>query len=194
MSEHFGTREEWLQAALPDLGAILAAQGATLPAVAVSCGWPSRGALSVKRKRLGECWHVEATADGKPQLFVSPSLVEPGRVLDVLLHETIHACVGLKAGHRAPFSRLAKAVGLLKPWTATTASPELSARLHALSEKLGPYPHAEIKPRAQRKKQGTRMLKAACPTCGYLVRLAQKWLDEAGPPICPTDSIPLEAT
>lgn len=34
------------------------------------------------------------------------------------------------------------------------------------------------------RKQGTRMLKAACEDCGYTVRVTAKWL-EIGPPHCP---------
>ena len=34
------------------------------------------------------------------------------------------------------------------------------------------------------KKQATRMIKVACPECGYTARTTQKWLD-VGPPRCP---------
>lgn len=40
-------------------------------------------------------------------------------------------------------------------------------------------------------KQGTRLLKCQCATCGYTVRVTRKWLGLAGPPICPTDNIRL---
>ncbi len=33
----------------------------------------------------------------------------------------------------------------------------------------------------------TRMLKAICGDCAYTVRVTRRWLDEAGPPICPCD-------
>jgi hypothetical protein len=36
------------------------------------------------------------------------------------------------------------------------------------------------------------MLKCECSTCGYTVRITRKWLDAAGPPICPTDKIQLK--
>ena len=38
-------------------------------------------------------------------------------------------------------------------------------------------------------KQGTRLLKCQCATCGYTVRVTRKWLGLAGPPICPTDNV-----
>lgn len=42
-------------------------------------------------------------------------------------------------------------------------------------------------------KQGTRLLKCRCASCGYTVRTTRKWLDLAGPPICPTDRVALVA-
>ena len=42
-------------------------------------------------------------------------------------------------------------------------------------------------------KQGTRLLKCRCASCGYTVRTTRKWLDLAGPPTGPTDRIVLTA-
>jgi uncharacterized Zn finger protein (UPF0148 family) len=50
---------------------------------------------------------------------------------------------------------------------------------------LGAYPHGELS-YSDRKVQGTRMIKASCPHCGYTVRLTNKWLT-FGLPICPQD-------
>lgn len=36
------------------------------------------------------------------------------------------------------------------------------------------------------KKQTTRMVKCECGECGYIARTSQKWLDEVGPPHCPS--------
>ncbi len=52
---------------------------------------------------------------------------------------------------------------------------------------IGPYPAAPIK--LEEKKQTSRLLKCACGTCGYPVRVTQQWLESAGPPFCPTDRI-----
>jgi len=49
-----------------------------------------------------------------------------------------------------------------------------------------PADFAEVKP------QGTRLLKASCPGCGYTVRITQKWLTKAGTPTCPADGNRLE--
>ena len=88
-------------------------------------------------------------------------------------------------GHRADFGRIAAAVGLVKPWTATSASEELKSRLNAPIQKIGPYPHAALDLTASpHKKDGTRMIKLECPDCGYVVRTTAKWID-VGMPKCP---------
>jgi hypothetical protein len=70
----------------------------------------------------------------------------------------------------------------------TTAGPEFVAWTEALFKRIGPYPAGYL---VDQPKQGTRMLKCECPTCGYIARVSQKWLSLSGPPICPTDRIPL---
>jgi hypothetical protein len=35
--------------------------------------------------------------------------------------------------------------------------------------------------------QAARLLKVYCATCGYTVRVTQRWITKAGTPICPTD-------
>jgi hypothetical protein len=39
-----------------------------------------------------------------------------------------------------------------------------------------------------KKKQSTRLLKASCSKCGYVVRVTAKWLKAAGAPYCGTKS------
>lgn len=162
--------------------------GHEIPKVRVTCGWPSHAALSKKRRAIGECWDKSQTQDDVAQIFISPLLEEVNGeqgVLEVLVHELVHAVVGCKAQHRGPFSRLAGAVGLVKPWTSTLATPELQERFKIISDELGPYPHAPIIPSLKdRKPQGSRLIKAECDECGYTVRVTKKWLD-IGPPHCP---------
>ncbi len=176
------TREEWLNLCVDRLRPMFEDSGAKIPEkVRVSCGWPSVRALATGNRRVGECWSPIASADQTSEIFISPALSEGGKVAGVLVHELVHAAVGNDAGHRAPFSRLAKKLGLQGPWTATTPSEELSEKLTAMMPE--PYPHAVLN-RSARKKDGTRMLKVICPDCGYTVRTTQKWLD-AGLPRCP---------
>lgn len=188
-------REAWLEAAVlalePVFSEVMAplykgddGQIHSIPPLRVSCGWPSRHATSRSRQRIGECWDVEDAADGKNHVFVSPVLEDPIEVLETLVHEIVHAVVGgSKVGHRAPFRRLALAVGLEGKMTATRAGSLLRDRLAAFSAALGEYPHGAITLKARKMKQGTRMLKAECP-CGAIIRLTRKVIDHPGLPTC----------
>jgi hypothetical protein len=179
------TREQWLGALVDAMRPTFAGLGFPLPdRIRVSCGWPSKSALSSKSRRIGEAWSHRCSADGAHETFLSPSLADPVEVGAVLVHELVHHAVGVEHGHRGPFARCAKAVGLVGPMRATSAGPELASRLHALAESIGPYPHGALVAGNGRKKQGTRMLKVQCPDCGCLVRMTRQWLDEAGAPTC----------
>ncbi len=173
------TREQWLNAAALLVRPLFDEQGANdYPRFRVSCGWPKGG----RGKTIGQAWHPESSGDGTSEIFISPALDEPVRVLDILIHELIHATVGNDAGHRGPFRKLAKAIGLEGKMTATVAGEELATKLLALTGNLGPYPHAELS-KSSRIKQGTRMLKLMCE-CGYTVRTTQKWIDVGLPTCC----------
>ena len=121
---------------------------------------------------------------------MSPELKESARILDVLAHELVHATVGTAAGHSKPFRDCALKIGLVGPMRSTTAGPEFTAWAETVMQRIGAYPAGFL---TDSPKQGTRMLKCECATCGYIARVSQKWLGLAGPPICPTDHIPLVA-
>jgi hypothetical protein len=123
-------------------------------------------------------------------LFVSPMLTEAGRILDTLAHELVHATVGTKAGHGKPFKHCALKIGLVGPMRSTTAGPDFVAWAEALIARIGPYPAGFL---TDTPKQGTRMLKCECSKCGYTARVSRKWLDLAGPPLCPADKVQLTA-
>ena len=154
------TREEWLNQASLVLIERIRPHVPGQPLVAyISVGWPKRG------KEIGECWDGSQSQDGRPHVFISPNLAagEPWRILDVLLHELIHAALGTKVSHRGPFVRVAKAVGLLPPWTGTSPSEALAADLRALAVQLGPYPHAALSRRlAGEKRPGSRLRLFEC--------------------------------
>lgn len=176
-------REEWLMKAIEKLGKKIESNGATMVEVRVSVGFPKASGRD-SNKVIGQCFNGIASDDGRPQIFISPILDDSARVLDVLLHELIHAVLPLGAGHGAPFKRLAVACGLTGQMTATVASDELKAELTDIIAELGEYPHARLDVSGV-KKQGTRLIKCYCPECGYTVRTSQKWLDLGGAPICP---------
>jgi hypothetical protein len=178
------SREDWLGRMVDALRPEFAGHGYPLPErIRVSCGWPSRSALSGKAQRIGEAWSHRCSADGSHETFLSPALADPIQVGATLLHELTHHAVGVEAGHKGPFRKLALAVGLTGPMRATSAGDQLAKRLHALVEQLGPYPHATLHG-AGRRKQGTRMLKVTCPECGCIVRMTRQWLYTTGAPTC----------
>jgi hypothetical protein len=147
--------------------------------IRVTCGFPSRSGLGTKKRAIGECWDSLASEDGHFQISVSPVLSDTVKVVGVLIHEVVHATVGLKCGHKGPFGKCAAAVGLVKPWTATGETDELKASIREWIESLGEYPHGALMPTTKRKEVG-RMLLLQCE-CGLKIRTTQKWIDEYGP-------------
>lgn len=185
------TREEWLTDAIAALRPMFAEIDKTLPAVRVSVGWP--GGRGKKNTVIGQCWPTGLAKDGVAQVFISPVLDDAVRVLDVLLHELVHVVDNCENGHKAPFARMAKALGLTGKMTATVASDELAEQLTAIADDLGVYPHAALSGSSPLvKKQGTRMLKVECPEDGYVVRTTAKWI-EVGLPVCPCGTRMVEA-
>ena len=174
--------------AVEELRPLFAGAGHAVPKVRVACGFPSVKALSPKKRAIGECWDASTSEDNVAQISISPLLSEasgPGGVLAVLVHELVHAVVGCKCGHRGDFIKVSKKVGLVAPWTATRANDTLEMQLADVAKKLGDYPHSPLHPLFKTvKRQSTRMQKAECGTCGYTVRLTQKWIS-VGPPHCP---------
>ena len=182
----FKHREPWLHAVAERLRPIFASHHAAVPdKIRISCGFPSVGAFAVKRKRLGECWSDANSADGHFEIMISPVIDDTMRVAGVLAHQLVHATVGIQHGHKGPFGRLARAIGLEGKMTATTEGEAFKQAVAPILEAVGPYPHAELSKTA-RTKQGTRLIKLQCPTCDYTVRITRKWLDEVGAPDCPS--------
>lgn len=209
------TREQWLNHAAELLRPRIEEQGVTLPKVRVSVGWPkgSRGGKSVHA--IGQCWCKSASADETHEIFVSPELDDPARVLDVLAHELVHAACGISAGHGPDFKRVAEGIGLTGRMTATVAGPDFEKFAKATCRTLGKFPHARLGARAATSgnpgagkgegegeggesdapKQTTRMLKAVCESedCGMVVRTTRKWIDSVGLPTCACGSQFVEA-
>jgi len=179
-------REQWLTKAKDSLLRSFEASGyGDYPRqIRVSCGWPSSGGGKANNRTIGQAWSAECSEGGVSEIFISPVLADPIRVLDVLVHELCHVVVGLEHGHKGAFKQCARAMGLEGKMTATHAGAELVQELTVLSESLGEYPHDALAPAVKVKKQGTRLRKAECSECGYTVRVTAKWLD-IGAPICP---------
>ena len=180
------TRESWLLAAVVKLSTLLKKHDAVMPEkYAVSCGFPK----SRKAMAIGQCWDPTCTEDGTTHMFVCPSVNSALTVLATLLHEMVHAAVGLECKHRGAFRKLAKAVGLEGKMTATFVSEEnpLMAVLKTITEQLGPYPHSALvrKMAATRPPAGGWVKFVSKNDDEYILRLSPRALEKAGGPTDP---------
>jgi hypothetical protein len=200
------TREAWLHAAIDVLRPRFVDIEMPLPdKIYISVGF-GYGAKRESAKVLGQCWARSASDDGVNHIFISPEVNDTVRVLDILIHELIHAADDCRNGHKGPFARAAKAVGLQGRMTTTTAGVVLAAEMTAIAASLGEYAHAALhtaptltpaapgEPEPESPSttpthsgpgtQTTRLIKVECACCGYTVRTTAKWL-ALGNPRCP---------
>lgn len=190
MTAKFKTRDEWLAAAAATLTAWIKEHGGVVPeGVRCSCGMAKgKGA----DKAIGICYHGEGFEDGLPQIWICPTQGEDVRVLDILLHELIHAATpGEK--HGGDFKRIAKALGLMGKMTATYAEEGsfLHDRLKGLCQQLGPYPHSAFKPKPKEKKPSKReQVRLYSPENEeYSLQMRKTRFEEFGPPQDPWGNI-----
>ena len=183
------TRESWLQAAVTALRAMFAANNFVVPDCQVSCGFTSTG---VRSGHIGQCWSKKSAANEVNQIFISPTLSSAFEVIDTLTHELVHAVDDCQHKHGKEFKKIALKMGMQGPMRSAGAGPELKAKLNALLEQLGPYPHGHLKVSMQKAPSVDRP-RARCTQCGYQVPMLKKFLSY-GPPLCPkhkTDMEPL---
>jgi hypothetical protein len=179
-------REGWLTELAEALRPTFKAWGYTIPKYRISCSFPSRRALSVNKRVLGQCFASAVSTGDIHELFVSPVEDDPIVVAGIVVHELGHAAVGTEHAHKAPFRAFMKASGLAGKPTATVVEKgsDLYRLLSVLTKPLGPYPHQRLNASSLPKPQGTRLLKVECPKCGYVCRVTRTWLD-VGVPTCP---------
>lgn len=174
------TREQWLMDAVEIFRPWFVEHDKPIPEkVRVSVGYAKRAG-----KAIGFCYRANASDDEVNQIFISPELHDPVKVLATLVHELVHAADNNASGHRGEFARVAKALGLTGKMTATVPGEELTASLEEVVAKLGEYEHGKLNPLGAIKKQTTRMIKLEALCCGYVARTTRKWLD-VGVPSCP---------
>lgn len=172
------TREAWLLFAVDAVAPIFAEKGYTVPRVRVSCAIPS---TSVRGSAVGQCWNRQMSADQVNEIFISPVHANPVEVLDVLVHELVHAVDDCANRHGKEFKKIALTVGLVGKMREASAGPQLRFRLSEIAVQLvkqwGPYPHAALRvPRALFSSPKPSP-KAACPACGFRVSMLMKYLD-----------------
>lgn len=174
----------WIKAASKATGVEAAYPRDTL----VSVGWPlSRGKGN---DAIGACYRALAHEDQRTKsIFISPELKDPVQVVDVLLHEMVHASLPDGVGHKKPFVQIIRELGLAGKPTATYAEKgsELHGKLTALAEALGPYPHIALS--KQREGGGGKQsvwVRLYSPTIeGYSVVVSAKALEAHGAPLDP---------
>lgn len=150
----YATREEWLNAAItafrPTFERLINGTDSLdtvygIPEdtrVSVGFGYASRGQCA--KNIAGQTWSRLTTEDNSPAVFVSPLIADPILVLATLVHELIHVALDCEDGHTKRFRTMAIALGLEAPLTCVVPGELLKMELEALSEFLGPYPHAAI--------------------------------------------------
>jgi len=179
-------REEWLNQACRHMQPWVesAAEGQKFKAPLISVGFPKGSRGGKGSTTIGQCWSEKVSGDKeRSHIFIIPTITDPVQVLDIILHELIHASVGTECGHKKAFRKVALEVGLLPPMTATTASQALKRDLVRLSESLGEYPHPGLTV-PKRGSKGSRMRKVMCVNCGCIIRMTGVWLRDIGPPTC----------
>ena len=136
------TREAWLLAAVELLRPIFKEKQHIIPGnCQVSCGFASTGS----KHHIGQCWSRKSSVHDSNQIFISPALLDPVLVLDTLVHELVHAVDDCEHKHGKEFKKIALKMGMQGPMRSAGAGPELKAKLNALLEQLGPYPHGHLK-------------------------------------------------
>ena len=169
------TREQWLDKAVETFRpSILHATGRAVPTtIKVACGFPSKGGLATKKRRVGECWGSEAvTQDDTAYIFISPLQDEPVDVLATLLHELVHSALPAKTKHNKTFAQAVAKLGLEGKPTSTVAGEVLAKTLREqVLSCLGEYPHKAWTPTGNYKKQSARLRLYECD-CPVKVRVA----------------------
>lgn len=177
-------REEWLT----ELGEMINPLFSpwVLRPYRLTCGWPSSGGLSPKKRTVGQC-HGSRGVDNSDtfEIFISPLLDDSLEVGGTVCHEIAHVAAGLKARHGEYFQRVCRYVGITKgkPTSAMPGS-KLNDKLSKYVEQLGPYPHVKIQPQMKLKENNRpKMLKLEC-SCGCKVNMSEKWFIQSGCPTC----------
>ena len=148
--------------------------------IKVSCGFPAGVRGSKSNKAIGVCWGEGASTAGNIEIFISPTIEDSSRVIDILIHELIHAILPEGEGHGKNFRACAKRLNLTGKMTATVASDVLLYDIQKMLKDVGEYPHAKMQ-MSNHKKQTTRMIKHECINCGAIWRMSRKYIPQCCP-------------
>lgn len=196
-------REAWLRAVLDGfIRGHFAECGYKVPKnLLVSVGWPPNRRIrrDGTTKVAGLCCPEQWNGGKAFIIYLTPQEASSDEYLSTLVHEVVHATVGLEAGHGAAFKECGETVGLQGKPT-MMGLPKTSAVAKAMRKwvratKLGKFPHHAERYNGPR--QGTRMVKVSCKNLdceargftgrrtGYTMRTTATWLENFGAPCCP---------
>lgn len=181
MNEQYPTREQWLTAAKQLLEQrYFTKPSRRLPPVAVSCGIPA-GSI----RAIGQCWDQSASSEKVTEIFICPSITDPMDVMGTLLHELVHASVGVKEKHGTRFVKLAREVGL-REGSPKCCGPDEACKqeLTPLLQQLGTYPHSKLnKVKTKKVKPPKKRIKYFHPaTKDYAVTVPEELIETHGVP------------
>jgi len=185
---NINSREEWLNIAAGIITTEIIEPVIDLPAPPARYSLTAPKTAQKKSVILGECWNRAASSDGYNEIFITANMGESDslNILAVTIHEMMHAYDNNVNGHKAPFIKLCKLVGLeggnngrtKNSFTCTVPSLELIDKLNALIERIGPIPHAAMNVSLNGKpKQKNRQLLVKCKQCEFKFRASQKIID-----------------
>lgn len=137
-SNTYTTREAWLHAAIDRMRPWFPAESPVPDTIHVSIG------LARNKRHIGVCYHKSASKDGNNHIFVCPTNESDLKILGVLLHELCHAAAPDDAKHGRPFIKIAKHVGLVKPWKSAFPDEATQKKIQAIMDEIGPSPHAQL--------------------------------------------------
>lgn len=176
------TREEWLTVVVEAMGAWFAALGHPLPVLRISEGFPSTGQ---RGREVTEAWSDDEGASFT--IVVRPDFTDPARLAAGLAYRMAQIAAGSAADNRRIFRHIAISIGLSGRRVESAPKALFRELVRPVLGAAGPLPppKATLSSSNSRGKQSSRLLKVSCPQCGYVVRVARKWLVDRGPPHCP---------
>lgn len=176
------TREQWLTKAVSALNTQVFDD--QMPkAWSVTCGQYFGKNANI----LGTCVDAEVSTNGTTSIFISPALQDPMDVLGTLVHEMIHAVVGVQEKHGGKFKKMAIELEMSMPAKSTLPVPDtvLWTRLERLSAELGPYPHAALNPIEKPKRVSALMTFVSPEDPEYTVSASMEKVIRLGFPVDP---------
>ena len=166
------SREGWLNAFIELSRSFFIQAGTPLPVnVRAAICPPHRS----KQKAIGLCWSDAVSEDLGREIWVTAAETDPVRVAGILVHELCHAALPHHVKHGPAFGRLARALGLEGPLTATVEGETFRALWAGVLARLGPIPTAARFTlaiasdfRVQRTPKATNV---SCPACGFTAKV-----------------------